>query len=160
VPATGYGWSSPKKTVSAGKPVRSFRGGPGAAAVLPGFDTYGDGSSRLFVELTRNVAVEERRAPGVLTYVMKGTHVNLSNNLHSLVTVHFNTPVVRARLVPKGGDLLFVVDLRAAVQPTWKVESAKDGGAVLHIDFPAGNYLTGGAAGPAPEPEAPATNSQ
>jgi hypothetical protein len=160
VPATGYGWSSGKKKVSAGRPVRSFRGGGGAAAVLPGFDTYADGSSRLFVELTQQVAVAEKHAPGTVTYVFKGTHVNLSNNLHSLVTVHFNTPVTRARLVPKGGDLWFVVDLRANVQPTWKVESAKDGGAVFHVDFPAGNYLPAGGAESAPEPEAPPMNSQ
>jgi hypothetical protein len=160
-PATGYGWSTPKGTKQPPQPVnlaRARRLGAGPpAAVLPGFDSFADGSSRLFVELTKSVPIEERKAAGTITYVMKGTHVNVANNLHSLITVHFNTPVVRARLVPKGGDLLFVVDLRAAVAPTWKLSPAKDGAAILQIDFPAGSYLPGDAtaapaAAPAPAP--------
>ena len=113
-----------------------------------------DGSSRLFVALTQTVQVEEHSARGVLTYVLKGAHVVLRNNENALVTVHFNTPVVRARLLPAGNDLQFIVDLRAAVTPTWKVTPGKDGTSLLLVDFPKGSYLpTGGA----PAASAPGT---
>jgi hypothetical protein len=113
-----------------------------------------DGSSRLFVALTQTVQVEEHPAKGVLTYVLKGAHVALHNNTNPLVTVHFNTPVVRARLVPVGTDLHFIVELRAAVTATWKVTPGKDGTSLLMVDFPKGTYLpTGGA----PDAAAPGT---
>ena len=93
------------------------------------------------MQLTQSVPVEERKARGTLTYVLKGAHVRLSNNLNSLVTVHFNTPASRARLVPRGKDLLFVVDLRSEVTPTWKMQEGPDKTAQLTIDFPKGNFL-------------------
>jgi hypothetical protein len=155
-PATGYGYSDPKpRKVPARSPshltvhsgVRPAHPHPapqrhaGPVATLPGFQMLGEGGSRLFVELSQTVPVEERKGRGVLTYVLKGAHVELRNNRNALVTVHFNTPVTRARLVPSGHDLLFVVDLRANVAPTWKVNPGKDGASVLVIDFPKGTYV-------------------
>ncbi|MDF2698269.1 MAG: hypothetical protein K0S65_6652 [Labilithrix sp.] len=118
---------------------------------LPGFEQTADGGSRLFVQLTQTVPVEERKAQGSITYVLKGASPRVWNNTNALVTVHFNTPVSRARLVPQGHDLLFVIDLRAAATPTWKITEAADKGAILTIDFPKGDYLQGG-----PEPAATA----
>ncbi len=151
---TGYGYSDPRP------PPRTFaiRSGTrgthrptvptmqGPVATLPGFEMLGEGGSRLFVELTQTVQVEERHARGVLTYVLKGAHVTVHNNQNPLVTVHFNTPVTRARLVPAGHDLLFIVDLRADVHPTWKLNPAKEGSAVLSVEFAKGSYLSGSAA--------------
>jgi len=57
------------------------------------------------------------------------------------VTVHFNKPISRARLVPSGHDLLFIIDLRANVTPTWKLNPGKEGGSVLVVDFPKGSYV-------------------
>jgi hypothetical protein len=113
-----------------------------------------DGGSRLFVALTQSVPVEERRGKNSLTYVLKGAHVVRFNNERPLVTVHFNTPVSRARLVPSGNDLHFIVSLRAAAAPTFKVDPAKDNGAILHIDFARGDFIPSAVAkAPAPEPE-------
>ena len=164
-PATGYGWSATKSSAppSGGARGRRWTGAPRSAApdaILPGFETLGDGSSRLFVQLTKSVAIEEKKAPDAraITYVLKGARVHLHNNTNALVTVHFNTPVSRARLVPHGGDVLFVVELRANVAPTWKMTPAKDGTAILQIDFPRGDYLSGDAphsATPAPTATSP-----
>jgi hypothetical protein len=118
--------------------VRRHVSGP--VATLPGFEETNDGGSRLFVALTQQVPVEERKAAGSITYVLQGAHVTKRNNTNALVTVHFNTPVWRARLVPKGKDLLFVVDLRAATTPTWKMTEAPDHTALFTIDFPKGDY--------------------
>lgn len=113
----------------------------GPIATLPGFEMLPEGGSRLFVQLTSNVQVAEKTVAGGVTYVLKGAHVAKRNNENALVTVHFNTPVSRARLMPAGGDLHFVVDLRQNVKPTWKLVPAKDGASVLEIDFPGGDYL-------------------
>jgi hypothetical protein len=108
---------------------------------MPGFETMADGSTRLFIELTKPVAYEAKVARNSITYVLKGAHVERRNNYNPLITVHFNTPVVSARLVPHGKDLFFIVDLRAQVQPTAAMDAAKESGAVLRIEFPKGNYL-------------------
>lgn len=155
-PATGYGYSTRPAAAAGARPVqRTAAARPaapsGPVATLPGFEMQSDGSSRLFVQLTQTVQVEERVAKGQLTYVLKGTHVTVHNNQNPLETVHFNTPVTRARLVPSGGDLLFVIELRAAATPTWKITPAKDGSAILMVDFPKGSYL-GAPPPPAPPP--------
>jgi hypothetical protein len=121
-----------------------------AAGAVPGFETLADGSSRLFVELTRPVAYETRTARGTVTYVLKGARVIRRNNTNALITVDFNTPVTSARLVPHGHDLWFVVELRAAVQPTVSMDAGKEGAAVMHIEMPKGQYLPGPARAPAP----------
>ena len=150
VEATGYGYADPKPRRATGAP-RAHRVAARAAgpiATLPGFEMTADGGSRLFVQLTQNVPVEEKKAAGSVTYVLKGAHVAKHNNQNALVTVHFNTPVSRARLVPSGHDLLFIVDMRSSVTPAWKVEPAKDNSAVLAIDFPKGDFLPSGPVAP------------
>jgi hypothetical protein len=100
-----------------------------------------DGSSRLFVELSQAVPVDEKRGKHELTYVLKGAHIEKRNNYNPLVTMHFNSAATRARLVPHGKDLWFVIDLRADVTPTWKLAPAKDGMQILQIELPKGDYL-------------------
>jgi hypothetical protein len=157
-PATGYGWSTtPKKTNPATHTrVRNARLSQTPDAILPGFETLGDGATRLFVQLSRPVQYASKSAPGTLTFVLKGAHVDRRNNFNPLITVDFNTPVASARLVPHGKDLWFVVDLRANVPPSVTMEATKDGGAMLRIEFPGGNYLPAQAA-VAPTPPAAAS---
>jgi hypothetical protein len=134
------------------RPARAPRGAASAAAppsaLLPGFETLADGSTRLFVELTQPVSYEAKSAPGTLTYVLKGARAGKRNNTNPLVTVHFNTPVTSARLTPRGRDLWFVIALRAKVQPTVTMDTAKEGSAVLRIEFPKGDYLPAAVAAP------------
>jgi hypothetical protein len=137
---------------------------PRAGAVTPGFETLPDGSTRLFVELSRPVAYETKTARGSITYVLKGAHVDKRNNYNPLVTVHFNTPVTSARLVPHGHDLWFVVELRAQVAPTVAMDAAKDGTALMRIELPKGQYIPAGALAPSSPPDpaaapAPAASS-
>jgi len=118
--------------------------GPRRAHVkAPGFGLTADGGSRLFVPLSSKVEVEERRSEGTITYVLKRASVRVRNNTHALVTEHFNTPVLRARLVPRGADVHLVVELRAATAPTWKLVDQGDGSAALEIAFPAGTFVVG-----------------
>jgi hypothetical protein len=115
----------------------------GPLATFPGFEALPDGGSRLFVQLNQAVPVEERRAAGSVTYVLKGAHLRVHNDSNALVTVHFNTPVFRARLVPQGNDLLFILELRSAATPTFKMNANQDKSSTLQIDFPKGDFLSG-----------------
>jgi hypothetical protein len=144
VPATGYGWSDPKRKGGHAPSVTraSHRAKSDTPdATMPGFETLADGSSRLFVELSKPVKYEAKSGNGTITYVLKGAHVSLRNNYNPLVTVHFNTPVASARLVPHGSDLWFVVSLRGKAQPTVTLDGTKDGGSMLRVEFPKGDYL-------------------
>jgi hypothetical protein len=127
------------------------RAGALAGVVMPGFETLADGSSRLFVELSKPVAYDTKAARGSVTYVLRGAHVLRRNNTNPLVTVYFDTPVTTARLVPHGHDLWFVVELRADVRPAVTMDAGKDGSAVMRIELPKGSYLPAGA----PVPSAP-----
>jgi hypothetical protein len=152
VPAAGYAYSDKP---AARAPAGRYRA-HGPQVNIPGFEQTTDGGSRLFVQLSQSVPVEERKAQGAITYVLKGASPRVWNNTNALVTVHFNTPVSRARLVPQGKDLHFIVELRAGVAPTWKMNESQDHSAMLAIDFPKGDYLnlaTGeGAAQPSTPP--------
>lgn len=145
VPATGYGWSTKPAAHSRGR-SRAVRASGGSTSpngtVIPGFEMLGDGSSRVFVQLPRAAPYSAKPAKGSLTYVLKGVHVDRRNNLNALVTVHFDTPVTRARLVPHGSDLWLVMDLRAGVTPVAAMDATKDGGAMLRVAFPKGDYLS------------------
>jgi hypothetical protein len=139
--AAGYAYDDKKPATGARRALLRKPSGP--LVNMPGFEQTTDGGSRLFVQLTQNVQVEERKAQGSITYILKGAHARVHNNTNALVTVHFNTPVSRARLVPAGNDLHFVVELRASASPTWKMADAADKTSMLTIDFPKGEYGTG-----------------
>jgi hypothetical protein len=183
-PATGYGYGDSTPRARPARKATRRRATGAVVATLPGFEMLPDGGSRLFVELTRAAAVEEKtgaapakrpRTKGKgaaataaresassadasrLTFVIKGAEVHRRNTENALVTVHFNTPVSRARLVPAGRDLHFIVDLRATSTPAWKVTAGKDDQAVLQIDFPKGEFLPSGA--PSAAASAPAAGS-
>lgn len=157
-PMAGYAYGD-KAAPSAGGGTHHARyRKTGPVVNMPGFEQTGDGGSRLFVQLSQNVPVEERKAQGSITYVLKGASPRVYNNTNALVTVHFNTPVSKARLVPKGKDLLFVIDLRAAATPTWKVNEGPEKTSVLTIDFPKGDFLP--AAGAAASDDAASTDAE
>jgi len=133
--AAGYGYSD-KPTTRRGAVARPRTVHTGPSAAFPSFTTATGGASRLVVHLSANVPVEEHKAAGSVTYILKGVHVNRWNDTNPLVTVHFNTPLSQARLVPRGADLHLVLDLRAAVSPTFKVTATEGGGASLEIELP------------------------
>lgn len=129
-----------------GHPARGRRAPGGktrteaAVATFPGFRLLPDGRSRIYVELTRSVSVDERRAEGMLIYVIHDARVPVRNNRNALITTHFATPVGRARLLKAGSDVELLIDLRKSVSATQKVVAGENGAARLEVDFPAGDY--------------------
>jgi len=145
-PATGYSYGAPATSRADRPHARAQRSNPAATdALMAGFETLTDGSTRLFVDLSKpapyDTKADTKAGRSTLTYVLRDARVERRNNENPLVTVHFNTPVNSARLVPHGRDVWLVVDLRADVQPTATMDATKDGSARLRIDFPKGDYL-------------------
>ena len=129
-----------KKTKKRGRAAES-KPRPGAAvATFPGFRLLPDGRSRIYVELSKSVTVDEHRADQALTFTLHDAQVLVKNNKNALITTHFATPVSRARLVPAGADINLVLDLRKAANATHQVVPGDNGSARLEIDFPAGDY--------------------
>lgn len=151
--AAGFTFSDKPTAVRRG-PFRTVKTGP--LATFPGFEQLPDGGSRLFVQISQNVPVEERRAQGSITYVLKGVHVRVHNDTNTLVTVHFNTPVSTAKLIPSGNDALLVVNLRASSTPTFKVQDNTDKTSTLMIDFAKGDFGNADTVTQTPDTPAPA----
>lgn len=153
--AAGYGYSDPPaRKGRVGRAAVHHKSGP--VASFPGFVAPEGGGSRLSVRLSASVPVEEHAAAGSVTYVLKGARIAHWNDTNTLVTVHFNTPVMAARLVPKGGDLHLVVALRAASTPTHKMTPGAGGAVTFEVDFPKGDFLPPEAGAPGAAPAAPA----
>ena len=111
-----------------------------AVATFPGFRLLPDGRSRIYVELSKSVTVDEHKTDQALTFTLHDAQVLVKNNKNPLITTHFATPVSRARLVPAGVDLNLVLDLRKAQVATHQVVPGDNGSARLEIDFPACDY--------------------
>src|SRR5581483_6059376 len=117
-------WSTPKKKGGGGGHATGKRRGAtattaaaaagpapneGEGAVVPGFEMLGDGSTRVFVQMPKAPQYTAKVEATKIVYVLKDLRVDKRNNYNPLVTVHFNTPVTSARLVPHGKDLWLVI---------------------------------------------------
>jgi hypothetical protein len=114
-----------KKAKKRGRAKGDARPRPDAAvATFPGFRLLPDGRSRIYVELSKSVTVEEHRTDLALTFTLHDAQVLVRNNKNPLITTHFATPVSRARLVPAGADVNLVLDLRRATTRSSPVGSS------------------------------------
>jgi hypothetical protein len=134
-------------TAAKGTKVAAAKKSTAMIAQWPGFRLTDDGGSEVMVEFSQNPSSPtEHKAAGSVTYVFKGAHVIKHNNQNPLITVHFNTPVSSAKLVPKKGELHLVVDMRAAAAPTFGLRASSDGdGQQFFVKFPSGSWLPKGA---------------
>lgn len=114
----------------------------GPIATYPGFRMLDGGGSRVLVTLSKKVNVTEHKAQGKLTYRIQGVQVPTRTNRLPLLTTFFATPVSRAELVTRDGDVDLVIELRAAATPQFRVIET-DKGAELQVDFP--SVATAGA---------------
>ena len=107
----------------------------GPIATYPGFRMLDGGGSRVFVTLSKKLAVTEHKAEGKLTYRIQGARVPTANNRRALITTFFSTPVSRAELVERDGDVDLVIEVRSAGAPQFRIVE-NDKGAELQVDFP------------------------
>ncbi|MDP9035196.1 MAG: hypothetical protein M3O50_10335 [Myxococcota bacterium] len=147
VPASASAQAEPSDRVTPGQKTTAHSKSRTPDVTMSGFETLADGSTRVFVELSRLVPYDTKVGPGTIAYVLRGAHVDRRNNYNPLVTVHFNTPVTSARLVPHGKDLWFVVTLRENARTATthvSMDTVKDGSCTLRVEFPKGEYLPAG----------------
>jgi hypothetical protein len=104
-------------------------------ASSPGFSRLEDGTSRIWIEVSRKVDVVETKGPSHVVYRLRGAAVVQRTNQLPLLTGFFSTPVERVQLVPQGPDLDLIVDLREASELAYRVVETPRG-MVLQIDFP------------------------
>lgn len=123
----------------------------GLVAQWPGFHLTSDGGSEVMVEFSKVLpAPVEHRAKGSITYVFKGARITKHNNSNPLITVHFNTPIAIARLVPKGGDVHLVIELRGGAEalPSTGIRAGTEGaGAQFFAKFAPGHFIDEAAEG-------------
>lgn len=105
-------------------------------ATYPSFRLLDDGSSRVTVEISHKVAVTEHKAKGRVVYSLAGAAVPASNTRLGLPTGFFRTPVERVEVVGQAGAADLVIELREAVEPTYRVLDTPRGSVVLQVDFP------------------------
>jgi hypothetical protein len=146
-----------KRTAKAAARVKFDPGAP--LATYPGFRMLPNGGSQIWVHVSKKVDVKVKKARGRVTYVLQGVNVGVKNNTNPLVTLHFNTPVSQARLLPSRDGALLVLELRENVEPAHQVSAGRGGMMTLQITLPpakrtyTGTPLlppTGGAAPVAP----------
>jgi len=137
------------------KPVLPFDPSKGPpVATFVGFRELGSGSVLVFVELTKEVAVEPVQKGRVLEYRMAGTKVTLRNNRNPLLASHFDSVVESAQLVPDGKSVKLVIKLRRDADALARVERHAQG-ATLKIELTARAPAQAPAAArtqPAPKP--------
>ena len=105
-------------------------------ATYPSFRLLDDGSTRVTVEITHKVAVTEHKARGRVVYSLAGAVVPGSNTRLALPTGFFRTPVERIEVVGQAGGADLVIELREALEPTYRVIGTPRGSVVLQVDFP------------------------
>jgi hypothetical protein len=132
----GYSWSDQReKPVKRTRRTRPLPKRPsGAASVTyPGFRVRADGSSVVWVTLTRPISLEERGAGKVIVFRLPGAYVDVRNNTHPLLTDHFATPVRSIRLRPEQDGSSLVLELRQALPVTHRVMEGPSGTVVLEV---------------------------
>lgn len=120
-PAKGGKWR-PKKKIDPNAPI----------AMFPGFRMLGDGSSQLWVHVTKKVNV----SAAATSFALVGAQVNVRNNTNALVTEFFDTPLARARLKPDASGAQLVLELRENVAVKHRIVDGPGGSMVLYVDLP------------------------
>jgi len=138
----------------------ALRGGERVTVTWPGFQMLPDGRSRFFVQTTGPVTHEPFPEQGRYVLLLRNARMHLRNTRRPLVTRFFDTPVRSAKLLRRGKDLAFVLELRPGV--TARPNVRQEGGApgttyrYLYIEFPDGDWLPAADRPPPPSPDEPA----
>ncbi|HEY4120396.1 MAG TPA: hypothetical protein VGM56_21170 [Byssovorax sp.] len=119
-------------------------------AWFPGFLRLENGTTRIFLEISKHVEITEHRAEGRVTYRLKGAGVPERVNRMPLVTAWFPTAIARVQLVPAGPDADLVIELKRPSESAYRVLDTPRG-IVLQVDFPP---LPGTEGAPPPPPAA------
>lgn len=107
-----------------------------ASVTFYGFQMFADGSSRIFVHLTKKPPLLSQQDGLKAVYTMSDSRILIRNNKNPLNLEHFPTPAKRATLVARDGDVELVVELKSEVALSHRFADNPDGTVSLHIDLP------------------------
>jgi hypothetical protein len=130
--------------------VEELKNMPGTWVTWPGFIMLPDGSSRIFLQTTRPLDYRRNDKKRRVTLKLSNADVYLKNNRNPLVTVHFNTPVRRAYLKRHKGSVDLIIEMKVESSASIAQFADQDGYHYLFVDYPAGQYPTGGQYGNRP----------
>lgn len=127
----GYSWTDKPAKPGKWKPKKKLD--PNAPiAMFPGFRMLADGSSQVWVHVTKKVNV----TAAATSFALVGAQVNVRNNTNALVTEYFDTPLARARLKSDAAGTQLVLELRENVPLKHRVVDGPGGSMVLYVDLP------------------------
>lgn len=106
-----------------------------ASLTWTGFERQAGGHSRVFFELSADVATKLDIKNGVLTLRMTNTRINVRNNARYLDLTYFRTPVRTVKVSRRGKDAIATVTLKRASEPTIAWVAGKAGYRLLVLDF-------------------------
>lgn len=133
----GYSWSDKPAKKGKWRPRKQVKFDPNTPiATYPGFRMLADGSSQVWVQVTRKVSVTAPNTSGMPTFVLAGAQVAVHNNTNALVTEYFDTPLARAKLKADAGGAQLVLELRENVAVKQRIVDGPRGSMVLYIDLP------------------------
>lgn len=101
-----------------------------------GFERVGEGS-RVFFELSSDVATEVDIKGAVITVRMKNTKINVRNNARTLDLRYFRTPVRTVKVTRRGRDAVATIVLKRNVAPTVSWIAGKANYRLFVVDFAA-----------------------
>lgn len=116
-------------------PARSMGTKP-ALMTWTGFERVGEGS-RVFFELSSDVATEVDVKGAVITVRMRNTKINVRNNARSLDLRYFRTPVRSVKVSRKGKDAVATIVLKRNATPTVSWIAGKANYRLFVVDFAA-----------------------
>lgn len=106
-------------------------------ATYPGFMMLADGTSQVWVYVSKKVPVQVSAAAGQVTYVLTGADIAVFNNTRALLTEYFDTPLRSARLRrDKNGAQLVLTMRENTPNPVHKIDDGPGGLMVLRIQLP------------------------
>jgi hypothetical protein len=107
-----------------------------AVVTMAGLRVHRDGSSTLYVELTRPVPVDVEAGHNGIVFKLREAKVPFRNNRNPLLSQHLSSVVKSARLVSRERDVALEVELRKPAKPRHELVSRPGGAATLEIEFP------------------------
>lgn len=101
-----------------------------------GLQVHEDGSSTVFVDLTRTTKVEAKEGGKEVSFLLSGAKIRTRNNKNPLIAEYFKTNLLRAKLVDDAGGVRLIVSLREAVKTEHGMTDSGQG-ARLRVNIPA-----------------------
>ena len=122
---------------SAAGPRRAAEEQPPALVTYTGFQKLEGKQFRVYVRMDREPMLDVQHSEKRAVFTLLRSHVVLSNNKNPLDASYFQSPLVKALLRERDGNVELVMDFKQDIRTEHRFERRGDGSVTLQIDFPA-----------------------